>query len=149
MYERTARESMCKFCKYVIKIYGNQYLRKPNLNDIQQLYEVHESKHGFPEMLGSLYCMHWEWFNCPTAWRGQYLRGDHRHPTVALEVVASQDLWIWHVYFGVACSNNNLNVLEQSPLFNDIESGVAPDYSFEIDGVKYKYGYYLVDGIYH
>ncbi|XP_076881329.1 uncharacterized protein LOC143529406 [Bidens hawaiensis] len=100
-------------------------------------------------MLGSLDCMHWEWFNCPTSWRGQYMRGDHRHPTVALEAVASQDLWIWHAYFGVAGSNNDLNVLEQTPLFNDIESGVAPDSSFEIDGVKYKYGYYLVDGIYH
>ncbi|XP_076905869.1 uncharacterized protein LOC143561770 [Bidens hawaiensis] len=84
MSERTTLESMCKFCKCAIEIYGNKYLRKPNLNDIQQLYEAHESKHGFPGMLGSLDCMQWAWFNYRTAWRGQYMRGDHRHPT-----------WLW------------------------------------------------------
>ncbi|XP_076906568.1 uncharacterized protein LOC143562723 [Bidens hawaiensis] len=122
---------------------------KPNLNDLQQLYDAHESKHGFPEMLSSLDCVQWELFNCPTAWRGQYMRGDHRHPTLALEVVALQDLWIWHAYFGVAGSNNDLNVLEWLSQFIDIESGVAPDSFFEIDGIKYKYSYFLVDAIYH
>ncbi|CAN1121157.1 hypothetical protein LINPERPRIM_LOCUS2012 [Linum perenne] len=42
-------------------------------------------------MLGSIDCMHWAWKNCPTAWHGQYARGDHRTPTIMLEVVASQD----------------------------------------------------------
>lgn len=50
-------------------------------------------------------------------------------PTIMLEAVASQDLWIWHAFFGVAGSNNDINVLNQSPLFNNE-------------------GYYLGDGIY-
>ena len=45
---------------------------------------LHESKHGFPGMLGSLDCTHWSWRNCPTEWRGQYMRGDHEHPTIML-----------------------------------------------------------------
>ncbi|XP_022040744.1 uncharacterized protein LOC110943302 [Helianthus annuus] len=44
-------------------------------------------------MLGSIDCMHWPWQNCPTAWQVQYTRGDHGHPTIILEAVASQDLW--------------------------------------------------------
>ncbi|XP_076897429.1 uncharacterized protein LOC143550711 [Bidens hawaiensis] len=67
-------------------------------------------------------------------------RGDHCHQIVALEAIASHDLWIWLAYFDFACSNNDLNVLDQSPLFSDIESGVAPDSSFEINGGEYKYG---------
>ena len=57
------------------------------------------------------------WDNCPVAWKGQYTRGDHGVPTVMLEAVASHDLWIWHAFFGVAGSNNDINVLNQSPLF--------------------------------
>jgi len=62
-------------------------------------------------MLGSTDCMHREWENCPVAWQGQYRRGDHRKPTIILEAVALQDLWIWHTFFRVASSNNDINVL--------------------------------------
>ena len=65
-----------------------------------------------------------------------------------LEAVASQDLWIWHAFFGVAGSNNDINVLRQSPLFNDVVDGFAPEVSFEVNGTEYSKGYYLVDGIY-
>lgn len=132
----------------MIQIYGTRYLRRPTWSDIQQIYDWHEEKHSFPGMLGSLDCMHWEWENCPTAWHGQYQRGDHRHPTIMLEAVASQDLWIWHAFFGVAGSNNDINVLDQSPLFNQVENGIAPGQSFIVNDASYKYGYYLVDGIY-
>lgn len=39
---------------------------------------------------------------------------------LTLEAVASQNLWIWHAFFGVLEFNNDLNVLNQSPLFSDI-----------------------------
>ncbi|XP_022008145.2 uncharacterized protein LOC110907474 [Helianthus annuus] len=94
MSARTARECLYRFCHNMVKLYNKQYFRKPNAYDVQQLYQAHEARHGFPGMLGSIDCMHWEWHNCPTAWRGQYTRGDHGHPTLILEAVASQDLWI-------------------------------------------------------
>jgi len=81
-------------------------------------------------MLGSIDCMHWEWKNCPVAWKGQYTRGDHGVPTVMLEAVASHDLWIWHAFFGVAGSNNDINVLNQSPLFTAQRQGIAPEVHF-------------------
>ena len=76
------------------------------------------------------------------------MRGDHDQPTVILEALVSQDLWIWHAYFGVAGSNNDLNVLNQSPLFNDVYKGKAPQCPFTVNNVQYKHGYYIADGIY-
>ncbi|KAI3761246.1 hypothetical protein L1987_51658 [Smallanthus sonchifolius] len=49
-----------------------------------------------------------------------------------LVVVASQDLWFWHAFFNVAGSNNDINVLNQSPLFNTLVNGTAPDSSFDL-----------------
>jgi hypothetical protein len=44
-------------------------------------------------MLGSINCMHWKWEKCPIAWHGMYTGYCHE-PTIILEVMASQDLWI-------------------------------------------------------
>nr|KAJ0187094.1 hypothetical protein LSAT_V11C900464940 [Lactuca sativa] len=71
MLERTARESLYKLTRGVIETFGDKYLRKPSLNDIQQLYAVHEERHGFPRMLGSIDCTKWIWRNCPMAWKGK------------------------------------------------------------------------------
>ncbi|XP_073037702.1 uncharacterized protein [Primulina eburnea] len=105
-------------------------------------------RHGFPGMLGSLDCMHWEWKNCPVACKGQFTRGDHGVPTIMHEAVAFADLWIWHAFFGVAGSNNDINVLNQSPLFNDVLQGNAPEINFTVNGTQYTQGYYLTDGVY-
>ena len=65
-----------------------------------------------------------------------------------LEAVASQDLWIWHAFFGVAGSNNDINVLNQSNVFNDILEGHVATVQYTINGTPYNMRYYLVDGIY-
>ncbi|KAL7584084.1 hypothetical protein Lser_V15G45677 [Lactuca serriola] len=148
MSERTARESLYLLARGVVETFGDQYLRKPSLHDMQQLYAAHEERHGFPGMLGSIDCTHWKWRNCPVAWKGQYSSGHHGAPSLVLEAVASQDLWIWHAFFGVAGSNNDVNVLDQSPIFDDLLSGKAPDAPFTVNGNEYKFGYYLTDGIY-
>ncbi|XP_023750622.1 uncharacterized protein LOC111898969 [Lactuca sativa] len=118
--ERTAVECVDWFSACVYKVFHEEYLRKLTQRDIERLYSAHEERQRFPGMLGSLDCTHVAWEKCPTTWRGQFTRGDIGEPTIILEAVASQDLWIWHAFFGVAGSNNDLNVLGQSPLFNDI-----------------------------
>nr|KAJ0201596.1 hypothetical protein LSAT_V11C600299180 [Lactuca sativa] len=128
--ERTAVECVDWFSACVYEVFHEEYLHKPTQRDIERLYSAHEERHGFPGMLGSLDCTHVAWEKCPSAWRGQFTRGDIGEPTIILEAVASQDLWIWHAFFGVAGSNNDLNVLGQSPLFNDIWTGKAPDMTF-------------------
>ncbi|XP_023757138.1 uncharacterized protein LOC111905675 [Lactuca sativa] len=120
MSERTGRDGTYLFYEYVIELYRDIYLRHPTKSDVEQLYVAHEAKHGFPGMLGSIDCIHWEWANCPNAWCGQFTRRYHGVPTVILEAVVSNDLWFWHAFFDIAGSNNDLNVLHTSPLFNDI-----------------------------
>jgi len=56
IYERTTRECADYFCAYIIEIYGQIYLRKPNAHDIEQLYVAHGERHEFLGMLGSLNC---------------------------------------------------------------------------------------------
>ena len=90
--ETTALESLKKFVTAVIDIFFEEYLRKPNNEDIARLL-AHGKHQGFSSMLGSIDCMHWKWKNCPTAWKGQYC-GHIREPIIILEVVASYDLWI-------------------------------------------------------
>ncbi|XP_071687182.1 uncharacterized protein [Rutidosis leptorrhynchoides] len=123
-------------------------LEKTNAEDIVRLYSFHAQKHGLPGMLGSIDCMHWEWKNCPIAWQGQYTRGDKKGPSIMLEAVTSQDLWIWHAFFSMAGANNDINVLNYSPLFNTIKKGTAPPSPFDVNGHHYERGYYLGDGIY-
>ncbi|GKB48095.1 ALP1-like protein [Tanacetum coccineum] len=74
--------------------------------------------------------------------------GDKKYPTIMLEVVASYDLWIWHAFFGVAGANNDLTVLNHSPLFDDLLDDIALVVPFEVNRVTFEKGYYLADGIY-
>ncbi|XP_071727367.1 uncharacterized protein [Rutidosis leptorrhynchoides] len=127
--EKTAALCLDYFCKCVFHLFEREYLRKPTAEDIARLYNFHAQKHGLPGMLGSIDCMHWEWKNCPVAWQGQYTRGDKKGPSIMLEAVASQDLWIWHGFFGMAGANNDTNVLNASPLFNSIQEQLHLHYS--------------------
>ncbi|KAK9175120.1 hypothetical protein WN944_027126 [Citrus x changshan-huyou] len=144
--ESTAIESLKKFVRAVIEIFSNEYLRSPNTNDIARLLAEGKQR-GFPGMLGSLDCMHWKWKNCPVAWKGMYV-GHAQEPTIILEAMASYDLWIWHMFFGLPGSHNDINVLDRSPLFKDLAEGRAPSVNYSINGHNYTMGYYLADGIY-
>ncbi|XP_048620144.1 uncharacterized protein LOC125590576 [Brassica napus] len=87
-----------------------RYLRRPTPEDLQRLLDVGEVR-GFPGMVGSIDCMHWEWKNCPTAWK-------------------------------------DINVLDRSPVFDDILQGRAPKVKFKVNNHTYRMAYYLTDGIY-
>ncbi|XP_047979539.1 uncharacterized protein LOC125221462 [Salvia hispanica] len=85
----SAVECLLNFCAGVRSIFGDHYLRHPNPEDCQRLINMHGSVHGFPGMLGSIDCMHWEWRNCPVAWKGIHTSGfKAKHRTMILEAVA-------------------------------------------------------------
>ncbi|XP_013594769.1 PREDICTED: uncharacterized protein LOC106302917, partial [Brassica oleracea var. oleracea] len=97
-----------------IQLFGDEYLRRPNEDDLQRLLDVGEVR-GFSGMIGSIDCIHWEWKNCPSAWKGTL---------------------------------NDINVLDRSPVFDDILQGRAPKVKFKVNNHTYRMAYYLTDGIY-
>ncbi|KAL9683270.1 hypothetical protein QQ045_015089 [Rhodiola kirilowii] len=109
------------------------YLRAPTQDDLQRILHVSEMR-GFPGMIET--------------WEGQYTRGDTGTTTVILEAVASHDLWIWHAFFGCPGTLNDINVLDRSPVFDDVEQGTAPRVNFFVNQRPYNMAYYLADGIY-
>ncbi|XP_060178183.1 uncharacterized protein LOC132608125 [Lycium barbarum] len=76
------------------------------------------------------------------------MKGRSGSPTIILEVVADYDLWMWHAYFGMPGTNNDINVLESSHLFSNLAKGIAPPAHYVIQGKEYDVGYYLADDIY-
>nr|GEX85943.1 hypothetical protein [Tanacetum cinerariifolium] len=51
-------------------------------------------------------------------------------------------------YLQMTGANNDINVLDNSPLFDDILDDLAPTVPYVVNGVEYHNGYYLADGIY-
>ncbi|GJS79497.1 ALP1-like protein isoform X1 [Tanacetum coccineum] len=101
----------------VMDLYQPEFLRKPTLADIQNLYAAHNRIHGFPGMLGSIDCMHWEWVNCPKSWHDQYGRG----------------------------ANNDITVLHHSSLFDDLLADNEPVAPYVVNGQPFDKGYFLAD----
>ncbi|KAL9346423.1 hypothetical protein Peur_061276 [Populus x canadensis] len=116
--ESTVIESLRAFVKAIVEVFGDWYLRAPNEAD-----------------------------KCPIAWHGMYT-GHCREPTIILEAVASQDLWIWHAFFGMPGSLNDINVLDRSPIFAAFAEGRTAPVNYTINGHEYTMGYYLADEIY-
>uniref|UniRef100_A0A0D3CKR9 DDE Tnp4 domain-containing protein n=1 Tax=Brassica oleracea var. oleracea TaxID=109376 RepID=A0A0D3CKR9_BRAOL len=126
--ETTARKCLHHFTVGIIHLFGDQYIRRPTPDDLERLLLVGEQR-GFSGMIRSIDCMHWEWKNCPTSWKGMYSRGTGK-PTIVLEAVASYDFWIWHAFFGAPGTMNDLNILDLSPVFDDIINEIAPQATF-------------------
>ncbi|XP_062700579.1 uncharacterized protein LOC109407066 [Aedes albopictus] len=144
--ESTANEAMKEFCRTLLKLYREIFLRPPNQSQKAALEEENASR-GFPGMIGSIDCMHWEWKNCPVALKGQY-QGKEGKATVVLEAVASYNCRIWYCNFGAAGSCNDINILDNSPLLDEIIHNGMLDLTYEVNGKTRERGYLLGDGIY-
>ena len=66
MSDSTCLESMNRFCKAVVAVFGPEYLKEPAAADTTWLLAINADR-GFSGMLGSIDCMHWKWKNCPSA----------------------------------------------------------------------------------
>jgi hypothetical protein len=58
--EHCSHECLLNFTICMYTLYIEEFLRKPELNDIEHIYTLHEQKHGLPGMTGSIDCMHLE-----------------------------------------------------------------------------------------
>ncbi|XP_021810515.1 uncharacterized protein LOC110753840 [Prunus avium] len=59
MGKSTILEALVRFCDAVETLYTRDYLRRPTPRDLQRLLQKAEIR-GFPEMIGSIDCMHWQ-----------------------------------------------------------------------------------------
>ncbi|XP_073353591.1 uncharacterized protein [Aegilops tauschii subsp. strangulata] len=64
MGESTCLKTTVKFARAMVKVFGAEYLRELNAHDTERLFDIGEAR-GFPGMLGSIDCMHWQWKNTP------------------------------------------------------------------------------------
>jgi hypothetical protein len=89
-----------------------------------------------PGMAGSLDCIHVGWHLCSVALPGQF-EGKEQKPTLILEAVADNDLWLWHSCFNHPGSFNDINVWDKSPLLQEFLDGTFSEdvyFEFEING---------------
>jgi hypothetical protein len=125
--ESTVLVCMRHFCQTIAMLYEKQYLRQPSSRNA-----------GVP----GLHALGME--ELSKAWAGQFC-GKEKKPTVILEAVATQDLWIWHAFFGLPGTLNDINVLDRSPLFSGLMAGRAPQCQWSLPGSDNTMGYYLAD----
>jgi hypothetical protein len=102
---------------------------------------------GFPGLFGSLDVTHFTWKNCPKSLHGQFLNKDGLF-SIAAEVVATSDCFIWHLHSNMPGTLNDINILNRSPLVANILEKMTPAANFKINGRDYHQVYFLTDGIY-
>ncbi|KAI2496399.1 Ribosomal protein-like protein [Fragilaria crotonensis] len=119
MAASTGMQCLKRFCHAIIAVYGEEALRYPTIDDLNRLLDEGKAA-GFPGCIGSIDCMHWEWKNCPSSWKGMF-QGKSGVPTVILEAIADQSTRFWHFNFGSPGSLNDICVLDRSPFFNAVQ----------------------------
>lgn len=66
-----------------------------------------------------------------------------------LEVIADDELWVWHSVFGMPGCANDINIWEASTQCEKIANGsYPPPVEYEIAGEMRDTPYWLADGIY-
>ncbi|XP_026439780.1 uncharacterized protein LOC113338585 [Papaver somniferum] len=108
-----------KFMDALLWLFNDHYMRRATTEDTKRLLAENEAR-GFPGMLGSLDCTHWEWRCCPTDEAGRHV-GQYKKPNLVLQL----------------------------GLFDREKNALDPPCDFRINGHVYRHGYYLVDGIYN
>jgi hypothetical protein len=142
----TALECLQYYCLGIIECFGDEFLHRATVADTRRLLAKVEER-GFFDMLGSINYMHWQWHNCPVGCQSQFTRGhqtSYNHPWSCF--------FSWPLdlscFFGVVDSSNDINVLNQCPLFIDVIKGRTPEVSFTVNGRDNHMRYYLTNGIY-
>lgn len=104
-------------CNSIIRRYGTEFMRAPTKDNMKMVLLFLEAK-SQPGCLGSLNVMQREWKNCSKAYRGAF-QGKDEVDIVALEAGAVDcRISFWHIWFGTPGANNNLNILDCSPIWN-------------------------------
>jgi hypothetical protein len=143
MSECITIDSMYIFCRAVVGKFGLDYLRGPNEGETVRVTHGDDFLECLEEFVAYTDTVVIQ--ELSFAWQGLY-KGHRRYCSVALEVVADQDMWISHSFLCTAGSHNNINVSGPSQVFAKLVEGHSPLCNYEINGHLYTIGYYLVNG---
>ncbi|XP_051190632.1 uncharacterized protein [Lolium perenne] len=122
MAESTAIDFLYKFCRAVIAVFGEVYLRSPTAKDTEQILATMQQEDFLRCLKASTACiasgrtvqgLAGQKRAC-TATQFQVYKGHKGGCSVVLEVVVTCDTRIWHSFFGMAESNNFINILQCS-----------------------------------
>jgi hypothetical protein len=152
MSDTLAAKACKEFNKTFLSLYRKKYLKRPGKEDMVRISQLHEQVHGVPGMFGSLDCMHTQWKNCPVAWQGSF-KGRAGYPSVVLEAACDHHCYFWHLDYGHAGTNNDINVLQSSDFYqsfldgrmDELERDVVP---FKINNEQFDKMFVLADGAY-
>jgi Plant transposon protein len=143
----TVRDVFLSSTKHGVETYEKDWLRKLSSNEAIETEKRFASR-GMPGCIGSIDCMKLEWKNYPTALAAQY-KGRERKPTIVFEAICDDRLVFNHRFFGMSGMNNDVNVLNASPLLSEIIDGTwPPKVEYAVGGVRHNIPYVLADGIY-
>ena len=142
----TALKSLRKFCKFVIRQYGPEYLGAWREKDIKKEMEVNAGR-GFPGMMGSIDCTHWQWKMCPISWQGMY-QDRNRKRSIVAEAIAGHDMYFYQAFVGCPGSMNDLNIMGVSTMQSNYMESCAIEQKYTISGREFRGAYFLADGIY-
>jgi len=78
-----------------------------------------------PGFMNSLDCCLWEWHQCRTGMAAAYQSRKGKRGIVE-EVVCNEDMWRWHLIVAAPGSLNNINAMQQSPLYLNVTGGRWP-----------------------
>ncbi|XP_052116467.1 uncharacterized protein LOC127746623 [Arachis duranensis] len=116
--DTTTIECLKKFVEGVISVFEDEYLQKSNSNDVRRLPQMVEGR-DFP-------CTCW----------------------VALTACIGNEKIVKRREKVFSGSNNDVNVLDCSLMFDDVLNDRASEVNYTINSNNYTMGYYLADGIY-
>lgn len=142
MSENTIMSCLKEFTLAVNEVFGPAYLRHPTRDEVIDLMNENEVR-GFPGMVGSIDCCHWQWDACPLSEQNAFV-GKEKYASFSFEAVATQDTYFIHLLDIVPGSLNDINIMDRS----DVMDFIPFDCPYVVNGKEYSIPYFLADGIY-
>lgn len=133
------RSAFYSFLRAVRTRFRPRFLnREPSLSELHDVEEGYAAR-GFPGCVGCVDCMKAKWKNCPRALKGQYKNPkDSKLAVISCEALVDGSLYCWHFFAGRPGTNNDVTVLDHSPLFTHILAGKRRMYmpeGYTVNGV--------------
>jgi hypothetical protein len=145
--ESTVKLCLKAFIDVIETEFHDEFLRYSTTAELKSLME-RMSLRGFPGAWVSIDCSHMTWKNCLTALQGQY-RNKIGQCSIVTEVVCDENLRAWKAFLGMPGSLNDINVLDHSPMVQNIKCGTfLPRIDYKIRGTTHDIPYLVADGLY-